>query len=376
MPLVLASLPQWKQRLHAGKAALIPGGMATDNLDLNESTQAGEANARSNAPGDGPDGAPGQPAQAAGAIADAVSGNWVDNRAPNFAKPYLRLMRADRPIGTWLLLLPCWMGQALAGLSTDGTPIMSLWHAALFAVGAFVMRGAGCAYNDLIDRDIDAQVARTASRPIPAGQVTPRAAGVLIVALSLVGFAILLQFNGFTIGVGIASLGLVAAYPFMKRITWWPQAWLGLTLNWGVLVGYASATGGLSLTAIMLYAAGVAWTLGYDTIYACQDKEDDALIGVRSSALALGDKVRTSVFGFYAATILLALAAGVLAKTSPIFYLILIAPALHLGRQVWRFQPSDGALCLTLFRSNRDAGFLLLAPFLLAALVGGAHISL
>jgi len=220
------------------------------------------------------------------APADASKDNWVDRFAPSRAKPYLRLMRADRPIGTWLLLLPCWQGLALAGAAVDAPLSTYLLYAFLFSIGAFVMRGAGCAYNDIVDREFDLQVERTALRPIPSGQISVRHAWTFLFALCLVGLFILLQFNALTITLGFSSLLLVSAYPFMKRITWWPQAWLGLTFNWGALMGYAAIAGKLSLAAILLYAAGIAWTLGYDTIYAHQDKEDDALIGVKSSARA------------------------------------------------------------------------------------------
>ena len=209
---------------------------------------------------------------------DIRTDHWTFRLSPARARPYLRLIRIDRPIGTWLLLFPCWWSLSLAAASEGRLPDWRL--ALLFAAGAFIMRGAGCTFNDLADRDIDAKVARTAGRPIPSGQVSPRQAGLFLALQLLAGLLILLQLNGFTIWLGLASLALVFSYPFMKRITYWPQAWLGLTFNWGALMGWAAVTGGLGPAALLLYAAGIAWTLGYDTIYAHQDKEDDALIGV------------------------------------------------------------------------------------------------
>ncbi len=222
-------------------------------------------------------------------VADAVAGNWVDRNAPAVARPYLRLARMDRPIGTWLLLFPCWWSLALAEVSRL-QPYPNVWYLALFAVGALAMRGAGCAYNDYVDRDYDAQVARTASRPIPSGQVRPRQALLFAVALALVGFVVLIQFNTFTIWLGISSLGLVALYPFMKRITYWPQLVLGLAFNWGALMGWAAVKGSLSAAPLLLYAGSVLWTIGYDTIYAHQDKEDDLMLGLKSTALRFGER--------------------------------------------------------------------------------------
>jgi 4-hydroxybenzoate polyprenyltransferase len=281
-------------------------------------------------------------------------------------------MRADRPIGVWLLVIPCWWGAALALAEGHSDWRQFLWHSVLFTVGAIAMRGAGCAYNDFVDRDFDAEVARTRMRPIPSGQISVRAAWAFLVALSLTGLVVLLQFNSFTILLGLASLALVAAYPFMKRITWWPQAWLGLTFNWGALVGYAAAAGDLSLPALLLYAGGVFWTLGYDTIYAHQDKEDDALIGVKSSARALGAKTRPALTVFYGLTILCFMIAGAFARM-PLFYFATLIPALvHFAWQYLRLNIDDGALCLKLFKSNREAGLLLLAPLLLAAAFSGS----
>lgn len=301
------------------------------------------------------------------APADAVAGNWVDRYAPEGAKPYLRLMRADRPIGTWLLLLPCWQGLALAASAADASLPQSLFYSALFAIGAFVMRGAGCAYNDIVDRDFDAKVARTALRPVASGQIGVARAWMFLIALCLIGLIVLFQFNSYTIFLGLASLALVAAYPFMKRITWWPQAWLGLTFNWGALMGYAAVKGELSAAALLLYAAGVAWTLGYDTIYAHQDKEDDALVGVKSSARALGRKTVPALVIFYFLAITFAAAAGVAEGVHGAYFPLLAVPAAHFIWQIRTIDIDDPANCLRVFKTNRDAGFLLLAALLLAA---------
>jgi len=301
----------------------------------------------------------------ADAPADAPPGNWVDAYAPAAARPYLRMMRADRPIGTWLLLIPCWQGQALAAGATGEAP--NLLHTVLFAVGAFVMRGAGCAFNDVVDRDIDAQVERTARRPLPSGQVSVRAALALIVGLSLVGLAILLQLHPFAIGVGLASLALVAAYPFMKRITYWPQIWLGITLNWGILVAYADATGGLDAPALLLWAGAIAWTVGYDTIYAHQDKEDDAIIGVKSSALRLGAYTPRWLVVFYGAYWALTAAAGLAAGLGPLVLVALLPTAAHLVWQQRSVDLDDGARCLRVFKSNRDSAILTLLGLSAAA---------
>jgi 4-hydroxybenzoate polyprenyltransferase len=301
------------------------------------------------------------------ATPDAPATSWV-GRLPPQAQPYLRLMRADRPIGTWLLLLPCWWGLALAWVSGAHETISivtALWYAVLFAIGAFVMRGAGCVYNDIVDRDIDAQVARTATRPLPAGLVTLPQAWGLLITLCLIGLVVLLQFNRAAIITGLMSLGLVAAYPFMKRITWWPQAWLGLTFNWGILVGWVAMTGSIALPAILLYIAAIFWTLGYDTIYAHQDKEDDALIGVRSTARALDEATKPWLLRFYGATILFTALAGLAAGATSLFYLGLIAPALHLAFQVWQLDKNNPANCLILFKANRETGGLLLIAILL-----------
>ncbi len=292
---------------------------------------------------------------------DAAPDNWV-SAMPAPAQPYLRLARADRPIGAWLLYIPCLWGLAFAAANGFAAPAL-LWFAALMGVGAVVMRGAGCAYNDIVDRDFDGQVERTALRPIPSGQITVRQASVFLIALCFIGLVVLLQFNRFAILVGLGSLALVAAYPFMKRITYWPQAWLGLTFNWGVLVGYAAAAGDLAPAAWAVYGAGVAWTLGYDTIYAHQDKEDDALIGVKSTALKFGRATAPWLAVFYAMSIAGFVAAGLLIGAGAVFYAALLPAAAHFAWQIRSLDIDDPHNCLKRFKSNRDAGLLLtLAP--------------
>jgi 4-hydroxybenzoate polyprenyltransferase len=288
-------------------------------------------------------------------VSDAPPSNWVDRHAPDFAKPYLRLMRADRPIGTWLLLWPCWWSAALAW-NAAGTRIPDLWLLLLFAIGATVMRGAGCVYNDIADRDFDAQVARTRSRPIPSGQVSITQAAIFMVALSLIGLAVLLQFNRFAIILGMASLGIVALYPFMKRITYWPQAVLGLAFSWGALMGWAEVFGRLDAPALLLYAASIAWTVGYDTIYAHQDKEDDALVGLKSTALKFGPRTKPWLSLFYGAALVLLLAAGALAGAGWPFFLGMALASAHLVWQVTTLNIDDAGNCLRRFRANRDFG--------------------
>lgn len=291
-------------------------------------------------------------------VADASLGNWVDHYAPDAWRPYLRLMRLDRPIGTWLLLFPCWWSLALAEVDQN-RPYPSPWYLILFAVGALVMRGAGCAYNDYVDRDIDAKVARTASRPIPSGQVTPEDALVLVGALGLAGLLVLLQFNWFTVFLGAASLGLVVVYPYMKRFTNWPQLVLGLAFNWGALVGWASVKGSLDWAPVALYLGSVAWTIGYDTIYAHQDTEDDLMLGLKSTALHFGENTPSWVGAFYSAAIVLWTIAGFLAGTHLIFFLALALVGLQLAWQVSTLDTKDPKNCLRRFRSNRDVGAVL-----------------
>ena len=332
-------------------------------------------------------------------LPDAGS-NWVDRHAPESLKPWLKLGRFDRPIGIWLLLLPGWQGIALAlAQYRRGPDAYDAWLFVGFALGACLMRAAGCAFNDIVDRDIDAKVARTALRPIPSGRITVKQAWAFVIACSLVSLLILLTLNLTAIMLGVASLALVAAYPFMKRVTWWPQAWLGLTFNWGALMGFAAAftlaakfaflntlqvesigppTPSIIptleprdyLAALLLYAGGVFWTLGYDTIYALQDIEDDAMVGVKSSARRLAGAVRQGVAVFYLLALLCAAGAGATAGLGPLFWVALLAYAAHLGWQVWRLRPEEPALALRLFKSNRDAGLILLSAIILGAAVG------
>ncbi|MDP2010721.1 MAG: 4-hydroxybenzoate octaprenyltransferase [Phenylobacterium sp.] len=290
-------------------------------------------------------------------LPDAAPTNWVDRYAPAALRPWLKLGRFDRPTGIWLLMLPGWQGIALAAAMESRWPDPLLMAA--FFVGAALMRAAGCAYNDIVDRDFDAKVARTAARPIPAGQISVRQAWVFVVACAMISLAILLTMGPVAIGLGVASLALVAAYPFMKRITWWPQAWLGLTFNWGALLGYAAVTGRVDWPAILLYAAGVFWTLGYDTIYAVQDLEDDALAGVKSSALRLGDAAPKAVLGFYVTAFVLALAAAWVGGLGPLFLPPAALFGVHLSRQAARLDVRDGVAALALFKSNSLAGLLL-----------------
>lgn len=293
-------------------------------------------------------------------VADAPAGNWVDRYAPAGLRPFLRLSRADRPIGGWLLMWPCWWSAALVALH-QGSAGQTLWHLALFLIGAFVMRGAGCTLNDLVDRDIDDKVERTRSRPIPSGQVSVPGAAAWLGLQSLIGLVVLLQFNRFAVLLGISSLAVVAVYPFMKRITSWPQAVLGLAFSWGALMGWAGTAAGLALPALALFAGSVMWVIAYDTIYACQDKEDDAIVGVRSTALLFGDKAQAAVGAFYAGAVVLIGLALATNGSGLLSYLGLAGFALHLAQQVLRLDHRDGALCLTLFRSNRDAGAILFA---------------
>ena len=308
-------------------------------------------------------------------VADAVAGNWVDRHAPAPWRPFLRLSRADRPIGTWLLLLPCWWGALLAASASPGSAGgLTLWVMAGCALGAVLMRGAGCTWNDITDRDIDGHVERTRARPLPSGQVGLRGAVLWMGAQALVAFAILLSLNTPAIALGIASLGLVAIYPFAKRFTWWPQVFLGLAINWGAWLAWAAAGGGLSAAPVLLYLAGIAWTLFYDTIYALQDREDDALIGVKSTALLFGARTRQWLRGFLvAAVVLMSAAVAVALSPAASLWAMLLALAgvwafgWHMVWQLARLDTEDPDTCLRVFRSNRDAG-LLPALFLAASL--------
>jgi 4-hydroxybenzoate polyprenyltransferase len=289
------------------------------------------------------------------AVADAQSGNWVDRSAPPWLKPYARLARWDRPIGIWLLFWPCVWGLGLAAVDN---PVRGFdwWSALLMFIGAALMRGAGCTFNDIVDRDIDDKVARTRLRPIPSGQVTAKKALVFLVAQSLLGALILFQFNRFTIWAGIASLVLVAIYPFMKRITWWPQAFLGLAFSYGALVGWSSQAGSLSLAPILLYAGTILWVIGYDTIYALQDIEDDAMIGVKSTARLFGSRAKPIIGGFYAAAYVLWLIAATLAGAGIIFAILSLVVAGLLAWQVWTLDGTKPGNALLRFRSNHYAG--------------------
>jgi 4-hydroxybenzoate polyprenyltransferase len=303
-------------------------------------------------------------------VADAT-GNWVDTRAPVWSRPYLRLARLDRPIGSWLLLLPCWWSAALAAALAGDVSRLPL-ILVLFLVGACVMRGAGCTWNDITDRDLDAKVERTRSRPIPAGQVGVRQALAFLVAQALIGLVVLLQFNRFAILTGIASLAIVAVYPFMKRITWWPQVVLGLAFSWGALMGFAVILGQIGLPALFLYAGSIAWVIGYDTVYAHQDTEDDALIGVKSTARLFGAQTHRALILFYSLAVILIGAALALSGVGVPAWIGLAVFAGHLGWQITRLRIDDPALCLRVFKSNRDAGLLLFAGLLVDALVRAA----
>jgi|SRR5665213_979054 len=300
--------------------------------------------------------------ESAGRVADAT-GNWVDRLAPVIARPYLRLARLDRPIGSWLLLMPCWWSLGMAGMTQGQLP--RLWHIVLFFIGAFVMRGAGCTWNDLVDRDLDGLVERTRSRPIPSKQVTVAQTTIFMLAQGAVGLLVLIQFNRFTVICGLASLAVVAIYPFMKRITYWPQIFLGLAFSWGALMGWPAIYGRLDWPAIVLYAGSIAWVIGYDTIYAHQDREDDLLVGIKSTALLFGQRTAPMLAIFYALAIVLIGLAGFMADGGWIFGVGIIAFAAHLASQVVRLDIDDPAHCLMLFRSNRDAGLILFAATLL-----------
>ncbi len=289
---------------------------------------------------------------------------------PAAIRPYAALMRVDRPIGTWLLYWPCAWSVALAGVESVRSESAGggWWLFVAFLIGAFAMRSAGCAYNDIVDRDLDARVERTRLRPLASKRISVMAAWVLVVSLSLVGLAVLLTLPRIAQIVALASIALVAAYPFMKRITWWPQAWLGLVFSWGALVGWPAVTGNVALPAFLLWLGSIFWVIGYDTLYAIQDVEDDALVGVRSSARALGAQARLGVGLCYLVAVVGWSAAIWAVRPQPLALLALLPAALHLARQVARTDPADGALALALFRSNRFTGLLLFAGFLVVGL--------
>ena len=308
-----------------------------------------------------------------GPVADAVKDNWVDLYAPAWARPYLRLSRADRPIGTWLLLLPCWWGLMLAILHDGRANWFDAWIAIGCAIGAFLMRGAGCTWNDITDRDFDGKVERTRSRPIPAGQVSVRAAFIWCCVQSLLALCILLTFNVQAIALGVLALLPVTIYPFAKRFTWWPQVFLGLAFNWGALLAWTAHTGRLESPAVLLYAAGIAWTLFYDTIYAHQDTEDDALIGIKSTARLFGDKTSAWLRRFLMATVGLMALAIIFAVKDTVSILALVvalggpwAMGWHMAWQLRGLDTDDNAKLLQLFRANRDTGMIPLIFFVAA----------
>ncbi len=315
------------------------------------------------------------PATPEGQVADAVSGNWVDTTAPAWSRPYLRLSRADRPIGTWLLLIPCWWGLTLSMLNSGNASWYDAWIALGCAIGAFLMRGAGCTWNDITDRKFDGQVERTRSRPIPSGQVSVKGALIWMAMQALISFAILLTFPPMAIVLGVISLVPVCVYPFAKRFTWWPQVFLGLAFNWGALLAWTAHSGALEAPAIVLYMSGIAWTLFYDTIYAHQDAEDDALIGVKSTARLFGKNSAKWLRGFMTVTItLMGLAVIIAAQDRSILSLVIAlggpwAMGWHLTWQLTKLDTEDSDLLLKLFRSNREAGLIPLPFFALAFLL-------
>ena len=291
-------------------------------------------------------------------VADAQSGNWVDRYAPDWLKPYARLARWDRPIGFWLLFWPCAWGLGLAAVA-DPARGFDWWAAVLMLIGAILMRGAGCTFNDIVDRDIDMQVARTRSRPIPSGQVTSRDALAFLVAQALLGSVVLFQFNRFTVWAGVASLVLVAIYPFMKRVTWWPQAFLGLAFSYGALVGWSSQTGGLAWAPVFLYAGTILWVIGYDTIYALQDVEDDALVGVKSTARLFGEHVKPAVATLYAGAFVFWNVAALLAGGGIVFAALSLVAAVLMAWQVWTVDAGAPDNPLIRFKSNHYVGIAL-----------------
>lgn len=300
-----------------------------------------------------------------GRVADAPSGHWVYRALPRGIWPYAQLARWDRPIGWVLLLWPCWWSAAMAAVAyaRPGDALMSLlpspWHLVLFLAGAIAMRGAGCTFNDIADKDIDAKVERTRSRPLPSGQVSGKQAWAFLVAQALVGLVVLVQFNGFSILLGIASLVVVAIYPFMKRITNWPQFVLGLAFSWGALMGWAAEFADLDAPALLLYAGSILWVIGYDTMYAHQDKEDDALIGVKSTALLFGDDTKWWLSALYAMALALFASAFNAADVPALAFAGLFAAAIHMGRQIYVLDIDNPAQCLRLFKSNGTVGWLI-----------------
>jgi 4-hydroxybenzoate polyprenyltransferase len=309
-----------------------------------------------------------------GQVTDAVKDNWVDRLAPAASRPYLRLSRADRPIGTWLLYIPCIWGVLLAALHDGNLQIWDAWLILASGAGAWLMRGAGCSWNDITDRHFDAQVARTRSRPIPSGQVTVRSAVVWMAAQALTAFCILLTFGPMAIAIGIASLGFVAIYPFAKRFTWWPQVFLGLAFNWGALLGWVAHTGKLEWPALILYLSGISWTLFYDTIYAHQDTEDDALIGVKSTARLFGQNSPRWLSLFLGLAVSLMGIAIWIANPSNVLglWVALLGPlsfGLHMAWQLSNLDINHSGILLTLFRTNRETGLLPVLFFTVAVML-------
>jgi 4-hydroxybenzoate polyprenyltransferase len=300
-------------------------------------------------------------------IKDEVKAHWA-TRLPPALLAYAQLMRLERPIGWWLLLLPCWWGMGLAQLSLAGG-MPNLWHGLLFMIGAIVMRGAGCVVNDLADQEFDGKVDRTKNRPLPSGRVSRKQAYLFLAGLLLVGLLVLVQFNRLTIITSIASLGIVAVYPFMKRITYVPQLVLGMAFNWGAIVGFTAEANSFSQATLVLYLAGISWTMAYDTIYAHQDKEDDILIGLKSTALLFGKSTRPWLIFFFALSLALLTYALWLAKAPPIAHIGIIAAAVHAIWQMKNFDDTNSALCLRLFRANRNFGL-----FILVGMIAGCFL--
>ena len=303
-----------------------------------------------------------------GRVADAVRGHWADTLLPSWFRPYARLSRLERPIGWWLLLWPCLWSLTLAVASSPAESLpsieMILWYGVAFWLGSVAMRGAGCTYNDIVDQDIDEKVERTRSRPLPSHQVSRRNAWGWLIAQLLIGLFVLLQFNLYTIWLGFASLSVVAIYPFMKRITHWPQLVLGLAFSWGALVGWTAITGELDLAPVLMYLGAIVWTIGYDTIYAHQDKEDDVMIGVKSTALLFAENTRGWLIGFYGVMVVCVAACFAVANASwPAFAGLFVAAA-HMGWQIWKLDISNAVQCLALFRSNTQIGWIIFVGLL------------
>jgi len=319
-----------------------------------------------------------QTREAQGRVADAPSGHWVYRALPRRLWPYAQLARWDRPIGWQLLLWPCWWSAALAASAyarpgdSFGSLMPSLWFLLLFLVGAIAMRGAGCTYNDIVDAGIDEKVERTRSRPLPSGKVSKRHAWMFLVLQALLGLAVLVQFNSFAIGLGIASLIVVAVYPFMKRFTNWPQLVLGLAFSWGGLMGWAAEFADIDRPAVLLYLGSVFWVIGYDTIYAHQDKEDDALVGVKSTARLFGDSTKSWLIGLYSGALILMASAFSAAEIPVVAMAGLLAAGAHMARQIVMLDIDDPDQCLRLFKSNNDVGWLIF----LGLIGGGAWIAL